>query len=144
MSETCESQMVVDETKSGIRGSDSKQKIKHKSVTEIKEKSIEKVKKEILELLEGKKKLVEDLVSALELQEEKKKKLTEDLVSALKLQEGNKMLIGELASAVEEKCKKSWGQKEPYWPSYFDKAIMDLYDENKIKLSDLGKYATKV
>ena len=127
MSETCESQMVVDETKSGIRGSDSKQKIKHKSVTEIKEKSIEKVKKEILDLLEG-----------------KKKKLVEDLVSALELQEEKKMLIRELASAVEEKCKKSWGQKEPYWPSYFDKAIMDLYDENKIKLSDLGKYATKV
>ena len=121
------------------------QKSKNVSVTEIKEKSIEKVKKEILDLLEGKKKkLVEDLVSALELQEEKKKKLVEDLVSALELQEEKKMLIRELAFAVEEKCKKSWGQKEPYWPSYFDKAIMDLYDENKIKLSDLGKYATKV
>ena len=103
------------------------QKSKNVSVTEIKEKSIEKVKKEILDLLEG-----------------KKKKLVEDLVSALELQEEKKMLIRELASAVEEKCKKSWGQKEPYWPSYFDKAIMDLYDENKIKLSDLGKYATKV
>ena len=110
------------------------QKSKNVSVTEIKE--------NILELLEGKKKkLVEELVAALELQEEKKKKLVEDLVSALELQEEKKMLIRELASTVEKKFKS---KNLPYWKSDFNKAIMDLYDENKIKMSGLGKYATKV
>jgi hypothetical protein len=59
-----------------------------------------------------------------------------------RLPEGrDKMLIRNLASAVEKKLK---AQNLPYWKSDFNKAIMDLYDENKIKLSELGKYATKV
>jgi hypothetical protein len=46
-----------------------------------------------------------------------------------------------LASTVEKKFKS---KNLPYWKSDFNKAIMDLYDENKIKMSGLGKYATKV
>ncbi len=63
--------------------------------------------------------------------------IKEKILDLLDKAANKKMRVVELASAIEE----------PYWPSDFYKAIMDLYHKDgQIKLSDLepGKYATKV
>ncbi len=68
-------------------------------------------------------------------------KIKQMILEKLLAEEGKKMLIRNLASAVEKELK---AQNLPYWKSDFNKAIMDLYDENQIKMSGLGKYATRV
>ncbi len=62
--------------------------------------------------------------------------IKEKILDLLDKAANKKMRVVELASAIEE----------PYLPSDFYNAIMDLYHKGQIKLSDLepGKYATKV